>query len=78
MSARKYAPLTPTPCEQVLTEEDQHRLANLGANGDLIDKTVWGQWTSSVKNRQATAEEVLGGMKQSTDQAPHRSQAAGS
>ncbi|MDB6454036.1 catalase [Falsirhodobacter sp. 20TX0035] len=46
---------------QVLTEEDQRRLANLGANADVIDETVWGQWTSSVKNRQATAEEVLGG-----------------
>jgi catalase len=23
---------------------------------------VWGQWTSSVKNHQASAEDVLGGM----------------
>jgi catalase len=69
--------LGPLP-KQVLTEEDQHRLANLGANGDVIDETVWGQWTSSVKNRQATAEEVLGGLPGSPDQAKRRSQAAGS
>jgi catalase len=53
--------LEPLP-GQLLTEEDQHRLQNLGGNGDGIDPTVWGQWTSSVENRQATAEEVLGGM----------------
>ena len=69
--------LGPLP-KQVLTEEDQRRLANLGANGDVIDETVWGQWTSSVKNRQATAEEVLGGLPGSSDQAGRRAQAAGS
>ena len=47
----------------MLTDEDQRRLQNLGNNGDKIDPTVWGQWTSSVKNRKATAEEVLGGMR---------------
>ncbi|WP_299257287.1 catalase [uncultured Kushneria sp.] len=47
--------------KQVLTDEDKKRLENLGNNGDTIDASVWGQWTSSVTNRQATAEEVLGG-----------------
>jgi catalase len=69
--------LGPLP-KQVLTEEDQRRLENLGANGDVIDETVWGQWTSSVKNRQATAEEVLGGLPGSSGQAGRRAQAAGS
>ena len=48
---------------QVLTDEDRRRLQNLGNNGDRIDPTVWGQWTSSVKNREARAEEVLEGMR---------------
>ncbi len=48
---------------QVLADEDQQRLKNLGNNGDKIDPTVWGTWTSSVTNRRATAEEVLGGMR---------------
>jgi catalase len=52
--------LQPLP-KQVLTEEDQHRLQNLGRNGDRIDPTVWGQWTSSVKNYKASADEVLSG-----------------
>ena len=69
--------LAPLP-GQVLTDEDQRRLENLGANGDKIDPTVWGQWTSSVKNRQTTAEEVLGGLPGTPEKAPHRSQAAGS
>ena len=47
----------------MLTDEDQRRLQNLGKNGDKIDPAVWGQWTSSVKNHKATAEEVLGGMR---------------
>lgn len=47
--------------KQVLTDEDKKRLENLGNNGDTIDPSAWGQWTSSVANRQATAEEVLGG-----------------
>ena len=54
--------LPPLP-KQVLTDEDKRRLQNLGNNGDKIDPTVWGQWTSSVKNHKATAEEVLGGMR---------------
>lgn len=54
--------LEPLP-GQVLTDEDRARLQKLGANGDRIDATVWGTWTSSVKNHQATAEDVLGGMR---------------
>lgn len=46
---------------QVLTDEDRKRLENLGRNGDVINETVWGQWTSSVENRQAKAEDVLAG-----------------
>ena len=66
--------LPPLP-KQVLTDEDKRRLQNLGNNGDKIDPTVWGQWTSSVKNRKATAEEVLSGMK-SSQQNMQRDQAA--
>jgi catalase len=60
-SAADVRHLEPLP-GQVLTEEDQRRLRKLGENGDGIDPEVWGQWTSSVENRRATAEEVLGGM----------------
>ncbi len=60
LSADDVRHLSPLP-NQVLTEEDQRRLQNLGKNGDVIDPMVWGQWTSSVTNRQATAEEVLQG-----------------
>jgi catalase len=59
IGAEVVGKLGPLP-KQVLTDEDQRRLKNLGRNGDEIDPTVWGQWTSSVENRQATAEEVLG------------------
>jgi catalase len=62
ISADDVRHLQPLP-KQVLTEEDQNRLRNLGRNGDRIDPTVWGQWTSSVKNYKASAEEVLGGMR---------------
>jgi catalase len=54
--------LQPLP-KQVLTDEDKRRLQSLGKNGDIIDSTVWGQWTSSVKNYKASAEEVLSGMR---------------
>jgi catalase len=54
--------LPPLP-KQVLTDEDKRRLQNLGKNGDKIDPAVWGQWTSSVKNYKASAEEVLSGMR---------------
>lgn len=46
---------------QMLTDQDQKRLKKLGNNGDSINPDQWGQWTSSVTNRQVTAEEVLGG-----------------
>jgi len=46
---------------QVLTDQDRRRLERLGRNGDQIDPAIWGQWTSSVTNRPATAEEVLAG-----------------
>jgi catalase len=49
---------------QLLTDEDRSRLEKLGENGDDIDPTVWGTWTSSVKNHPATAEQVLGGMRE--------------
>jgi catalase len=60
LTAKDVSKLSPLP-KQVLTEDDQKRLKNLGNNGDKIDPTVWGQWTSSVKNHPATAEEVLMG-----------------
>jgi len=47
---------------QVLTAEDQARLAKLGKNGDRIDAKAWGKWTGSVQDRQATADEVLKGL----------------
>jgi catalase len=47
---------------QVLTEEDQARLRQLGANGDRIDPKAWGQPTGTVENRPGTAQKVLGGM----------------
>ncbi len=65
--------LAPLP-KQVLTDEDQSRLSSLGGNGDEIDPSVWGQWTSSVENRKATADEVLAGFPSSA--AVARSQAA--
>ncbi len=61
MNADDVRHLQPLP-KQVLTEDDQRRLHKLGNNGDTIDPTVWGQWTSSVKNHKAAAEEVVGGM----------------
>ncbi|SPJ32555.1 catalase [Kushneria phyllosphaerae] len=51
----------PPLAKQVLTDEDKKRLENLGNNGDTVSADGWGQWTSSVNNRQTTAEEVLGG-----------------
>jgi catalase len=56
------ASLEPLP-GQVLTDEDQARRKKLGQNGDVIDPKAWGTWTASVPNHQATAEEVLGGMR---------------
>jgi catalase len=66
--------LPPLP-KQMLTDDETRRLQNLGRNGDMIDPTVWGQWTSSVKNYKASAEEVLGGMR-NVPAAPEMEQAA--
>ena len=60
MSADDVRNLGPLP-KQVLTDEDQKRLDNLGNNGDALGEHDWGQWTSSVENRQVAAEEILGG-----------------
>lgn len=49
---------------QVLTTEDQARLKKLGSNSDSIDASKWGKWTGSVANERATAEQVLGGMRE--------------
>ncbi|RSV15899.1 catalase [Sphingomonas sp. ABOLG] len=62
MSLADVSGLEPLP-KQVLTEEDQRRLKSLGRNGDAVDPSGWGQWTSSVKNRQTSSEEVLAGMR---------------
>jgi catalase len=67
MSAADVRSLQPLP-GQVLTGEDQARLARLGDNADVIDPKAWGTWTSSVPNHQATAEEVLGGMRAMADE----------
>jgi len=53
---RGMAPLK----DQVLTDEDERRLRNLGNNGDRIDPKQWRGWTSSVENRRASAQDVLG------------------
>jgi catalase len=62
ISADDVRALPPLP-KQALTDGEKKRLQNLGKNGDTIDPTMWGQWTSSVKNYKASAEEVLGGMR---------------
>ncbi len=67
LSARDVRGLTPLP-GQVLTDDDRARLASLGDNGDAIDAAAWGRWTSSVPNRQATAADVLGGMRAMAEQ----------
>jgi catalase len=62
ITADNVKSLGPLP-NQVLTQQDEARLKKLGNNGDRIDSTAWGKWTSSVPNYQARAEEVLSGMK---------------
>ena len=62
LSANDVAKLQPL-ATQVLTEDEKKRVQNLGKNGDKIDPTVWGTWTSSVHNHQAKAGDVLNGMK---------------
>jgi catalase len=73
MTARDVAGLKPLE-GQILTAEDQRRLQNLGNNGDRIDPTVWGRWTSSVHNHQARADDVLNGMKGVKVEAPPQPQ----
>lgn len=68
ITPKDVAGLQPLP-NQVLTDEDQRRLKRLGSNGDKIDSEVWGQWTSSVENRQAKAEEVFAGQLPETHRA---------
>ena len=63
LSAADVRHLEPLP-GQVLTAEDQARLKKLGSNGDSIDASKWGKWTGSVANERATAEQVLGGMRE--------------
>jgi catalase len=63
LSARDVSGLQPMP-GQVLTDEDRKRLQNLGDNGDSLDPRAWGKRTSSVPDRQATAAEVLAGMRE--------------
>ena len=63
ISAKDVAHLKPLD-RQVLTADDQARLQKLGSNGDAIDPSTWGKWTSSVHDHQATAADVLGGMKE--------------
>jgi catalase len=75
MTAKDVAKLEPLP-GQVLTAEDQKRLAGLGNNGDTIDPKMWGAWTSSVHNYQAKAEEVLNGMKGVKIEAPPKPELA--
>jgi catalase len=48
---------------QILTSEDTARLGRLGQNGDTLDAKPWGKWTGSVPTHQATAADVLGGMR---------------
>jgi catalase len=62
LTAADVKTLPPLP-NQVLTAEDQTRLQKLGSNNDKIDPNAWGKHTSSVKNYQAKAEEVLNGMR---------------
>jgi len=62
VTAKDVAGLAPL-ATQVLTDDEKKRLKNLGHNGDKIDPTAWGTWTSSVHNHQAKAEDVLNGMK---------------
>jgi catalase len=69
LSADDVRHLEPLP-GQVLTDEDRRRLAKLGGNGDAIDADAWPKWTGSVPVRQATAEEVLGGMPEMAEANP--------
>ena len=58
MTAKDVRRLKPL-AKQVLTEEDQKRLENLGSNGDNLDKGKYGRHTGSVENHPAKAEDLL-------------------
>ena len=58
MTAKDVRGLRPL-AKQVLTDEDQRRLENLGANGDGIDKGRYGKHTGSVETHPAKAEDLL-------------------
>ena len=51
--------MEPLP-HQVLNEDEQRRLANLGNNGD-DEKTDWPKHTSSVPNLKVDAEDIMNG-----------------
>lgn len=53
--------LEPLPSQR-FTDDETRRLENVGSNGDALDASEWGDWTSSVINHQVTAEEVLQGL----------------
>ncbi len=58
MNAKDVLRLKPL-AKQVLTDEDQKRLENLGSNGDHMDKSKYGKHTGSVEVHQARAEDLL-------------------
>ena len=58
MTAKDVRGLKPL-AKQVLTEAEQKRLENLGANGDDMDKGKFGKHTSSVETHPAKAEDLL-------------------
>ncbi len=59
MTAKDVRGLQPL-AKQVLTDEDQRRLENLGANGDHMDKGKYGKHTGSVETHPAKADDLLG------------------
>ena len=58
MTAKDVRGLKPL-AKQVLTDEDQRRLENLGANGDHMDKSKYGKHTGSVETHSAKADDLL-------------------
>lgn len=60
ISAADVAHLKPLAAQDFTGAENQ-RLKSLGHNGDSLDAAQWGEWTSSVKDHQVTAEDVLSG-----------------
>ena len=58
MTAKDVRHLPPL-AKQVLTDEEKQRLENLGANGDGMDKQIYGKHTGSVETHSAKAEDLL-------------------